>query len=138
MLFEATCEERWLTEARALAEQTIARFADPERGGFFSTPADGEALIARRKELEDTPIPSGASSRRARAAAAGADHRRGAYERHALGVLRLLHEIAPRHPSSFGHLLQALELHLSPAAALACAVPPRAPRPTGSPRHRPA
>ena len=62
VLFEATCAERWLTEARALAEQTIARFADPERGGFFSTPADGEELIARRKDLEDSPIPSGASS----------------------------------------------------------------------------
>ncbi len=62
VLFEATCEERWLTEARAIAAQTIARFADPERGGFFSTPADGEELIARRKELDDSPIPSGASS----------------------------------------------------------------------------
>jgi uncharacterized protein len=124
VLFEATCEERWLTEARALAAQTIARFADPERGGFFSTPTDGEELIARRKELDDSPIPSGASSAALGllrlAQISGVE----SYERHALGVLRLLHEIAPQHPSSFGHLLQALELHLSPAAALACAVPP--------------
>ena len=28
-LFEATCEERWFTEARALADTMIARFADP-------------------------------------------------------------------------------------------------------------
>ena len=49
-------------EARALADELIERFADPERGGFFSTAADGEALIARRKDLEDTPIPSGSSS----------------------------------------------------------------------------
>ena len=61
-LFEATCEERWLDRgARAGRRRSIARFADPERGGFFSTAADGEALIARRKELEDSPIPSGAS-----------------------------------------------------------------------------
>jgi hypothetical protein len=124
VLFEATCEERWLTEARALAAQTIERFADPERGGFFSTPADGEELIARRKELDDSPIPSGASSAALGllrlAQISGVE----SYERHALGVLRLLHEIAPQHPSSFGHLLQALEAHLSPAAALACAVPP--------------
>ena len=38
-LFEATCEERWFDEARALADEMIARFADPERGGFFSTAA---------------------------------------------------------------------------------------------------
>ncbi len=123
VLFEATCDERWLTEARALAEQTIERFADHERGGFFSTPSDGEALIARRKDLDDSPIPSGASSAALGllrlAQITGETH----YEHHALGVLRLLHEIAPRHPTAFGHLLQALELHLSPAQGLACATP---------------
>jgi uncharacterized protein YyaL (SSP411 family) len=124
VLFEATCEERWLTEARTLAAQTIDRFADPERGGFFSTPTDGEELIARRKELDDSPIPSGASSAALGLLRLAQITGEEAYERHALGVLRLLHEIAPQHPSSFGHLLQALELHLSPAAALACAVPP--------------
>ncbi len=124
VLFEATCEERWLAEARTLADQTIERFADPERGGFFSTAADGEALIARRKDLEDSPIPSGASSAAMgllRLAQLTGETR---YEQHAVGVLRLLHEIAPRHPAAFGHLLQALQLHLSPAAGLACAVPP--------------
>ncbi len=123
VLFEARCEERWLTEARALAEQTIERFADPERGGFFSTPSDGEALIARRKDLEDSPIPSGASSAAfglLRLAQISGVER---YEQHALGVLRLMHEIAPRHPAAFGHLLQALQLHLSPAEGLACATP---------------
>jgi uncharacterized protein len=138
VLFEATCEERWLTEARALAQQMIARFADPERGGFFSTPADGEELIARRKELDDSPIPSGASSAALGllrlAQITGVE----SYERHALGVLRLLHEIAPQHPSSFGHLLQALELHLSPAAALACAVPPARSAASGSVQPPPA
>ncbi len=124
VLFEATCAERWLTEARALADQTIARFADPERGGFFSTAADGEALIARRKDLEDSPIPSGASSAAMgllRLAQLTGETR---YEQHAVGVLRLLHEIVPQHPAAFGHLLQALQLHLSPAEGLACAVPP--------------
>jgi uncharacterized protein len=124
VLFEATCAERWLTEARALADQTIERFADPDRGGFFSTPSDGEALIARRKDIEDSPIPSGASSAAVgllRLAQLTGETR---YEQHAVGVLRLLHEIAPRHPAAFGHLLQALQLHLSPAAGLSCATPP--------------
>ncbi len=124
VLFEATCAERWLTEARALADQTIERFADPARGGFFSTAADGEALIARRKDLEDSPIPSGASSAAVgllRLAQLTGEAR---YEQHAVGVLRLLHEIAPQHPAAFGHLLQALQLHLSPAVGLSCATPP--------------
>ena len=62
VLYEATFEERWFVEARALADTIVARFGDPERGGFFSTPDDHETLIARRKDLEDSPIPSGASS----------------------------------------------------------------------------
>ena len=48
--------------ARALADTMIARFGDPERGGFFSTSDDHEALIARRKEIGDHPIPSGNSA----------------------------------------------------------------------------
>jgi uncharacterized protein len=132
-LFEATCQERWLTEARVLADETIARFGDPERGGFFSTASDHEALIARRKDLEDSPIPSGASAaalgllRLARAT--GELH----YEREALGVLRLLYEIAPRHPTSFGHLLQAMQLYLFPAQWIACSVPPFGGAAPGSP-----
>ncbi len=124
-LFEASCEERWFEQAIALAEETIARFADPERGGFFSTASDQEPLIARRKDLEDTPIPAGASSAavgllRLAELTGDAD-----YERHAVSVLRLLHEIAPRHPSAFGHLLQALHWRLSPARPIACPVPAR-------------
>jgi uncharacterized protein YyaL (SSP411 family) len=126
VLFEATCEERWFTEATALADILIARFADPENGGFFSTAADGgETLIARRKDLEDSPIPSGGSS-----AATGLQRLAeltgdAEYERQALGVLALLRDIAPRHPTSFGHLLQVLHWRLSPARPIACAVPIR-------------
>jgi uncharacterized protein len=108
-LYEATFEVRWFTEARAIADAMIARFADAEAGGFFSTSVDHEALVTRRKDLEDTPIPAGNSSAALgllRLAALTGEH---AYEEHALGVLRILHTIAPQHPTSFGHLLQALD-----------------------------
>jgi uncharacterized protein YyaL (SSP411 family) len=124
VLFEATCEDRWLEAARTLADEMMTRFADEEHGGFFSTAADGEALVARRKDLEDTPIPSGASSAAVgllRLAELTGESR---YEQRAVSVLRLLHEIAPRHPAAFGHLLQALHWHLSPARPIACAIPP--------------
>ncbi len=131
VLFEATCEERWLTEAQALAEQLIARFADPEHGGFFSTAADGEALIARRKDLEDSPIPAGSSSAALGllrlAQLTGED----AYERHARGAIALVAPIAPRHPTAFGHMLQAMHWQLAPARPVACAVPGPAPRSGG-------
>ncbi len=125
-LFEASCEERWLGIAQRLADETIELFADPEHGGFFSTAAD-TGLIARRKDIEDSPIPSGNS-----AAANGllrlhqltGEER---YERHADSVLALLGELAPRHPAAFGHLLQAMHWRLAPARPIACAVPGPAP-----------
>jgi hypothetical protein len=122
-LFEASCEDRYLTAAEQLAREMIERFADPERGGFFATAADGEQLIARRKELEDTPIPSGSSSAAMgllRLSQLTGEHE---YERHAVSVLRLVHEIAPRHPQAFGHVLQVLHWYSSPVRPIACQVP---------------
>jgi uncharacterized protein len=112
-LYEATFEPRWFREARALADVTIARFADEQRGGFFSTADDHEQLVARRKDLEDTPIPSGNSAmalgllRLARLT--GED----AYEQRARGTIALLHPIAARHPLAFAHLLQAVDFLLA-------------------------
>jgi uncharacterized protein len=127
VLFEADCDAVWLDAARELADQVIARFADPERGGFYSTASDHEPLIARRKDLEDTPIPSGSSSAAAGLLRLSQLTGEREYERHAVSVLRLLHEIAPQHPNAFGHLLTALHTYLSPARPIACEVPPRAP-----------
>jgi hypothetical protein len=123
VLWEATFDPRWFAEARNLADTLIARFADDERGGFFATSSDHESLIARRKDLEDHPIPSGGSSAASgllRLAALTGEHE---YERHAVGHLRLLYEIAPRHPTAFGHLLQALDFHLAPTREIALVGP---------------
>jgi uncharacterized protein YyaL (SSP411 family) len=112
-LYEATFEPRWFEAAQATAGAIVERFADPERGGFFQTSSDHEQLVARRKDLEDNPIPSGASSAAfglLRLAALTGDAR---YEEHATGVFRLAGDLARRFPQAFGHLLQALDFHLS-------------------------
>jgi uncharacterized protein len=112
-LYEATFEPRWFTEARTLAGTMIERFADEENGGFFETASDHEALIARRKDLEDNPIPAGNSSAAyglLRLAALTGEHE---YETRAVGVFRLLHELAPKHPQAFAHLLQAMDFHFA-------------------------
>jgi uncharacterized protein YyaL (SSP411 family) len=112
-LYEATFDERWFVAARELADTMIQRFGDTERGGFFSTASDHEALVARRKDLEDAPIPSGASSAAFGLLRLAALTGEQSYEREALGALRLLHAVAPRHPTAFGHLLQALDFYCS-------------------------
>ncbi len=58
-LYESTFDPRWFAEARSLAETMIERFGDAQHGGFFTTSSDHEALIARRKEVGDHPIPAG-------------------------------------------------------------------------------
>jgi uncharacterized protein YyaL (SSP411 family) len=122
-LYEATGDPRWFGESVRLADTMIDRFADPERGGFFTTAADHEALAARRKDLEDSPIPSGNS-----AAAFGLERLtlltgEGSYERHALGVLGLMFPLAVRHPQAFGHLLQAADFYLAPVKEVAIVGP---------------
>jgi uncharacterized protein YyaL (SSP411 family) len=118
-LYEASFEPRWFAAARELADAMIGRFADDEHGGFFETSDDHERLVARRKDLEDHPIPSGnaaAAYGLLRLAALSGEHE---YERRAVSVLRLLHELAAAHPQAFGHLLQALDFHLSPVREVA-------------------
>ena len=112
-LYEASFESRWFEAARELADTMVARFGDPERGGFFSTSSDHEELIARRKEVGDHPIPSGnsAAARGLLRLAALSGER--SYEAEALGVLRLFAKLATQHPETFAHLLRALDLQLA-------------------------
>lgn len=58
-LYQVTLEGRWLTWAVTLGRIMLDRFEDLESGGFFLTPHDGEALIARPKETYDGAQPSG-------------------------------------------------------------------------------
>jgi len=118
-LYESSFETRWFEEAQALAETTIERFGDPERGGFYSTSSDHEELIARRKEVGDHPIPSGNSSVAMgllRLAALTGEYR---YAEAAEGVFALFGKPAVEHPDAFAHLLRALDFHLSPSREVA-------------------
>ncbi len=122
-LYETTFDPRWYHEAVVLADALIERFADPERGGFFTTAADQEHLVARRKELEDSPIPSGSSSAAFGLLRLALLSGEGKYERHALGVLRLMFPLAVRHPHAFGHLLRAADFYLAPVREVAIVGP---------------
>jgi uncharacterized protein YyaL (SSP411 family) len=112
-LYEATFEPRWFAAARATADTMIERFADRERGGFFQTSSDHERLVARRKDLDDNPIPSGSSSAAYGLLRLAALSGEASYQEHAESVLLLVGAFAPRHPQGFGHLLQALDFRLA-------------------------
>jgi uncharacterized protein len=120
-LYEATFDPRWFGEARALADGMIARFADEERGGFFTTAADHPDGFARRKDLDDSPVPAGGSSAALGLLRLARLTGEPEYERRALGVLRVLAPIVGRHPHGFGHVLQALDFYLAPVREVAIA-----------------
>ena len=57
-LYQATFNLSYAEEAVALQEKMLADFWDPDRGGFFSTANESEALPVRPKELYDGAMPS--------------------------------------------------------------------------------
>jgi uncharacterized protein YyaL (SSP411 family) len=124
-LHVATGDLRWLRDSRRLALLAVDLFADEEGGGFFLTPRDGESLVARQKDLDDNPTPSGNSMLAyvlLRLARIWGDDD---LERRAAGVLRLVRDVIPRAPQAFGWALCALDLYLAPPLELAIAGTPR-------------
>jgi uncharacterized protein YyaL (SSP411 family) len=123
-LHVATGELRWLEEANRLARLAVELFHDAENGGFFQAPADGEALLVRKKDFDDHPAPSGNSMlayvllRLARIY--GDDE----LEERALSPFRLIPSALMHVPSSFGWALVALDLHLAPRREVAIVGPP--------------
>jgi uncharacterized protein len=122
-LYEAGFEVRWFDAARETADAMIERFADPDRGGFFTTSHDHDALIARRKDVDDHPIPSGNSSAAfglLRLSALTGEH---SYEQCAVSVFRLFHRVAAQHPHAVAHLLRALDFHFASVKEVALVAP---------------
>jgi uncharacterized protein len=123
-LHVATGELRWLEESHRLARLAVEQFADDANGGFFHTPRGGEELVARKKDFDDHPTPSGNSMlahvllRLARIY--GDDE----LERRATSVFRLVRDAIVRAPSAFGWMLVALDLHFAPHREVAVVGPP--------------
>ena len=118
-LYARTADLRWFREAARLADELERLFADTDRGGFFQTGADVDALVVRPKELYDNAVPSGNS------AAADVFLRLSLLtgdpdlERRGLSSIRLVRDALGRAPTAFGHALCALDLYLGPANEVA-------------------
>jgi uncharacterized protein len=122
-LHVATGELRWLLEANRLARLALELFADERRGGFFLSTADADGRVARTKELQDTPTPSGSSMLACvllRLARIWGDDD---LEQRAVGVFRLIEPALRRAPGAFAWALCGLDLWFSPPRELAIAGP---------------
>jgi len=111
-LAEATGEARWISEATQAADVLLDHFWDVDHGGLFTTPDDGEQLVARQKDLFDNATPS------ANSLAAVALYRLAAltgevrYANHADRILQLLGSILEQAPAAFSNALAAADLRV--------------------------
>jgi len=118
-LYEASFEPRWLAEARSLAEALLAAFWDDAAGVFYDTPADGERLLVRPRDIFDNATPSGTSlacDALQRLAALTGEERYAEIARRAMAPLAA---VAAQHPTGFGRLLCAIDWALADVKEIA-------------------
>jgi uncharacterized protein YyaL (SSP411 family) len=110
---------QWLVEARAVAAGLVDLFADDERGGFFTTGRDAEALIVRPKDFQDNATPSEnslAADGLLRLSALTGDRDGAARSERWLGTLA---PVLGEHPTAFAFLLEALQRAVRPSLEVA-------------------
>ncbi len=109
-LAEATGEARWIAEAMQVADTLLDWFWDADHGGLYTTPEDGEHLVARQKDLLDNATPAANSIAAValfRLAALTGESR---YANHADRILQLVGAIIGQAPGAFSHALAAVAL----------------------------
>ena len=110
-LGEATGQARWIHEARRTADDLLELFWDPEGGGLLTCGRDAEPLVATPRDLFDNATPSANSAAALGLFRLGALIGSDAYNDRATDICALLGPLAGEHPSAFGNLLCALDLH---------------------------
>ncbi len=116
-LHEATGEQRWIHEARAVAEDLDRLFLD-DSGTVFATGSDAEELLVRPQESMDNATPSGASLAATGFLRLGALTGEDRWATRADEVIGRLGAVVSRHPLGFGNLLWAIEMATSGVAEL--------------------
>ena len=126
-LFEATFDAHFLSFALELQAHTDGHFWDPNQGGYFFSPDDGEALIARQKEAYDGAAPSGNSIALLNLLRLSRLTGRTEFEEKADLVLRAFGQLLEKHPVGFTGLLTGLEFARGPAYEIVIVGEPDAP-----------
>ncbi|MYB25430.1 MAG: thioredoxin domain-containing protein [Acidimicrobiia bacterium] len=117
-LGEATGRARWIDEAHRTADGLLALFWDPTRGGLLTCGHDAEQLVATPRDLFDNATPSASSAAAVGLMRLGALAGEGSYAERAAAILAQLGPLAGEHPSAFGNLLCALDLHAAGATEI--------------------
>ena len=118
-LYRATLDEQWFLWALELADTITRHFHDAEKGGFFSTPDDGEALIIRPKNYFDSPNPGENAAAAELLLTLSRFTGNRDWETLAAETVQPMTEAMRKQPSGFGTLLFVFEKLLSPSREIA-------------------
>ena len=122
-LYEASFDDRWLREARALADGMVALFWDEEQAMFYDTGSDHEELIVRPREVTDNAMSCGGSVAAEVLLRLALFTGEEGYAEKAVATLRPMAELMSRHPMGFGHWLCALDFSLATPKEIAVVGP---------------
>jgi uncharacterized protein YyaL (SSP411 family) len=118
-VYELTGDERWVSNARTIADAMIEWFWDEEKGFFFDTARDAEQLITRPRDATDNATPSGTSLAVELLLHLAELQHDADFRRRASFTLETLAEAAAKYPSAFGHLLGSMDMELNGAIQVA-------------------
>ncbi len=113
-LYEAGFDEKWIDVAVQLCETMLARFGDPQAGGFFYTAEDHESLISRPRELYDNATPSASSLATTALVKLAKLTGRQDFADAAAGSLEIAAGVMQRAPQAAGQMLIAYDFDLGP------------------------
>ena len=105
-LYQTDFDNKWFTSAVELADEMINRFSNRE-GGFFDTPANGESLLIRPKDLQDNATPSGNALAAEALLKLASLTDRGDFRDIAENSLRMVTGLVAQYPSGFARWLAA-------------------------------
>lgn len=113
-LYEATLKPEHLDFALALAEAMLAKFYDPEHGGFWQSSAAASDLILRVKDDYDGAEPSGNSVATLALLKLAAITGREDFHQSAETTLRLFAARLEKLPQAVPYMIQALDFWIEP------------------------
>ncbi|WP_139920059.1 thioredoxin domain-containing protein [Hymenobacter sp. DG01] len=122
-LYEVTFAEEWLREAEQLTEHVLAHFLDQQEQLFFFTADNGEALIARKKELFDNVIPASNSVMAHNLHRLGLHLENSRYQELAAAMIRQVQALVVQEPQSLANWALLYTALLRPSAEIAIVGP---------------
>jgi uncharacterized protein YyaL (SSP411 family) len=117
-LYQSDPDPRWYQHALSLADEMVARYADPA-GGFFDTSSDHETLLMRPRDVQDNATPSGNALAANALLQLSAYGDRPDFRQLAEAMLTPMLESAIQYPTAFAKWLAACDFALGPVQEIA-------------------